>query len=127
MKSASTADFGLPTIDDERGLAGIGDPAAISDVWSRAGCPEVIVKLGRQGSRLPDGTVVPPAMALRPVDSSGAGDAFSAGYLGLRLRGGSPAEAAHFGNELAGWVIMRNGAIPHRDHAAPYGLTATSE
>src|SRR5690606_2266773 len=93
-RAAAEADFGFPTIDDERELSGAGDAEAVAETWRAAGCDEVVVKLGGQGCRLPDGRIVPPALTLTPVDSSGAGDAFSAGYLAARLRGASGEEAA---------------------------------
>jgi 2-dehydro-3-deoxygluconokinase len=52
---------------------------------------------------------------LSPVDTSGAGDAFNAGYLHARLSGATPTEAANEGHRLAGWVVMRPGAIPPQD------------
>jgi 2-dehydro-3-deoxygluconokinase len=57
---------------------------------------------------------------LPPLDTSGAGDAFNAGYLQARLRGADPKEAALAGHSLAGWVIQRAGAIPPRDAEAHY-------
>ena len=57
-----------------------------------------------------DITVVAPA-----VNQSGAGDAFNAGYLAARLKGASIEHAARSGHALAGWTIMRSGAIPPRD------------
>jgi 2-dehydro-3-deoxygluconokinase len=122
-RAAGEADFGFPTIDDEREMVGDEDPEAAAAQWRRAGCGEVVVKLGGAGCRLADGTVIPPAAHLHPLDSSGAGDAFSAGYLACRLRGAPPEEAARCGHNLAGWTLMRAGAIPPRDHAAPYGQT----
>lgn len=110
-----TADIGLPTLDDECELAGPRDAATVATHWQGLGCAETIVKLGAEGCRLPDGQVVAPHEALDPVDTSGAGDAFNAGYLDARLRGLAPAEAAAAGHELAGWTIMRPGAIPPRD------------
>jgi 2-dehydro-3-deoxygluconokinase len=120
-RAAAEADFGFPTIDDERAMVGDEDPEAAAAQWQRAGCDEVVVKLGGAGCRLADGEVIPPEAQLHPVDSSGAGDAFSAGYLAARLRGASPHSAARCGHELAGWTLMRAGAIPALDHAAPYG------
>lgn len=124
-RAAAEADFGFPTTDDERELSGAAGADAVARVWEEAGCGEVVVKLGGKGCRLPDGKIVPPGLTLQPVDSSGAGDAFSAGYLACRLRGASPEGAAHSAHELAGWTVMRSGAIPPRDHAAPYSLSTT--
>jgi 2-dehydro-3-deoxygluconokinase len=87
----------------------------VADHWSSLGCPETIVKLGAQGALLPDGTILPPPEILHPVDTSGAGDAFNGGYLAARMDGASVQDAAMAGHKLAGWCVMRAGAIPARD------------
>jgi 2-dehydro-3-deoxygluconokinase len=109
------ATIGLPTLDDEAALSGQTDAAAVAAHWQGLGCAETAVKLGPGGCRLPDGAVIAPREVLNPLDTSGAGDAFNAGYLGARLNGGDPASAARAGHALAGWTIMRSGAIPARD------------
>jgi 2-dehydro-3-deoxygluconokinase len=83
--------------------------------WTTLGCPETIVKLGANGARLPDGRIIPPPEILQPVDTSGAGDAFNGGYLAARMNGASITDAAMTGHRLAGWCVMRAGAIPARD------------
>jgi 2-dehydro-3-deoxygluconokinase len=45
------------------------------------------------------------------VDTTAAGDSFSAGYLAKRLTGGNTEEAAIAGHKLAGTVIQHAGAI----------------
>ena len=96
-------------------LSGETDAAAVAAHWQGLGCMETVVKLGPEGCRLPDGRIIAPERVLSPVDTSGAGDAFNAGYLGARLRAEAPAQAALSGNALAGWTIMRRGAIPSQD------------
>jgi 2-dehydro-3-deoxygluconokinase len=83
--------------------------------WAALGCAETIVKLGAVGARLPDGTIIPPPEVLHPVDTSGAGDAFNGGYLTARMDGASVKDAVLAGHKLAGWCVMRAGAIPARD------------
>jgi 2-dehydro-3-deoxygluconokinase len=119
-RAAAEADFGFPTVSDEVELCGMHSADEIAAAWEGAGCGEVVVKMGGEGCRLPGGKVLAPARQLVPVDTSGAGDAFSAGYLAHRLRGAPPDEAARRAHELAGWTVMRRGAIPPRDDAAPY-------
>ena len=109
------ADFGLPTLEDEAALGGAGSADAVADRWLSQGCGEVVVKLGAAGCRLPDGTILAPDVVRVPIDTSGAGDAFNAGYLGARLTGSAPDAAARAGHALAGWTIMRPGAIPPPD------------
>ncbi|WP_439098420.1 sugar kinase [Alteraurantiacibacter buctensis] len=116
----AVASIGLPTLEDEVALGLPDDAQAVAAHWQRLGCAETVVKLGAKGCLLPDGTLVPPPQVLQPVDTSGAGDAFNAGYLAARLAGASPHDAALRGHALAGWCVMRPGAIPPRDGQAPY-------
>jgi 2-dehydro-3-deoxygluconokinase len=109
------ADIGLPTFEDENMLSGEVSADAVHDHWASLGCSETIVKLGAAGARLPDGTVIAPPALLQPVDTSGAGDAFNGGYLAARLDGANLSEAVMAGHRLAGWCVMRPGAIPPRD------------
>ena len=120
-RAVSVATFGLPSRDDERRLGeGAETAEMVRDHWLTWGCKEVVVKLGEAGIMLPDGTVTRPEVQLHALDTSGAGDAFDAGYLAARLRGLPPQQAAAQGQRLAGWTVMRQGAIPERDHSAPY-------
>jgi len=124
-RAAAVASFGLPSFEDEMRLDGTEMPEKVRDHWQILGCGEVVVKLGEEGFMLHDGTVTKPAEQLHALDTSGAGDAFDAGYLGARLRGCSPEQAAAQGQRLAGWTVMRQGAIPERDHSAPYAAMVT--
>jgi 2-dehydro-3-deoxygluconokinase len=109
------ADIGLPTLEDEALLSGERDADAVAAHWTSLGCVETIVKLGARGCRLPDGTTLPPPEILQPVDTSGAGDAFNSGYLAARINDANLEDAAMAGHRLAGWCVMRRGAIPLRD------------
>ena len=86
----------------------------VAQHWQNLGCSETIVKLGARGARLPGGTVIPPPEVLQPVDTSGAGDAMGGGYLSARMNGASVEDAVMAGHRLAGWCVMRRGAIPRR-------------
>lgn len=109
------ASIGLPTLEDEVMLSGAQTAADVAAHWQGLGCAETVVKTGADGCRLPTGETMPPEEVLKPIDTSGAGDAFNAGYLAARLRGQGIASAALAGHALAGWTIMRPGAIPPRD------------
>jgi len=114
-RAIGVTDIGLPTLDDEVSIGGVQTAQDVADHWFGLGCGEVIVKLGAEGCRLPDGKCVPVPERLVPVDTSGAGDAFNGGYLNARMRRASLFDAARSGHALAGWTVMRPGAIPAAD------------
>ena len=94
-RAIRVADFGLPTLEDETALTGPNDAASVPAYWQGLGCGETVVKLGAGGCRLPDGALVAPEAVLDPIDTSGAGDAFNAGYLSARLSGAIPPLGHH--------------------------------
>ncbi len=112
----------LPTFDDEAVLHGDADPGATQARWHAAGVREIIVKLGAAGCMLSDGSVIAPTAPVTPVDTTGAGDAFNAAYLAARRRGGTVADAAAFGNLLAGRVIGWRGAILPREQMPDFAV-----
>lgn len=119
-RAITFADIGFPTFEDEALLGGAASAEEVATHWQRMGCGEVVVKMGADGCLLPEGLPCPVPRALAPVDTSGAGDAFNGGYLAARVRGATSQTAALAGHALAGWNVMRRGAIPPRDEAAPY-------
>jgi 2-dehydro-3-deoxygluconokinase len=118
-RAIALCDMGLPTLADEVEMGEADDAADAAARWGAGQGREIIVKLGGEGCLVGDQVVAPPRR-IDVVDSSGAGDAFNAGYLHARLAGASPQDAALSGHRLAGWNIGRRGAIPARDADAPY-------
>jgi 2-dehydro-3-deoxygluconokinase len=119
-RAIALCDIGLPTLEDETMLTGATSAEQVQARWQGGGAGEVVVKLGADGCLLSGVGMVPPPERLKPRDTSGAGDAFNAGYLSARLDGASPAEAALAGHRLAAWTVMRAGAIPAKDDALPH-------
>ncbi len=77
------------------------------------GVPELVVKSGAGGATWTDGreSVTQPAVPADVVDTTGAGDAFAAGFLSAWL-GGVPAAALSEGARCAAEVVSRLGSRP---------------
>ena len=108
----------LPTLDDEQALHGDRDAEATLERLAGLGVEEIAVKLGADGALvLADGSVehVPAEPDVEVVDTTGAGDAFDAGYLHGRLAGLGPAAAAREGARLAAATLRHRGAIVPAD------------
>ena len=108
----------MPTFTDEAALFGDASPAHTVVRWRDWGAEQVIVKLGAQGCLVADvgGTTSVPAVKVTTViDTTGAGDAFNAGFLAARCAGRSAAQAAGVANRLASLVIQHRGAIVPRE------------
>jgi 2-dehydro-3-deoxygluconokinase len=106
----------LPTFADEVELFGDTEATVTRDRWCAFGAREIVIKLGGDGCMLHDGHIIAPRSRLTPIDTTGAGDAFNAGYLAAHRRGMSGPNAAAFANLLAARVIRCSGAIlPHAD------------
>lgn len=115
----AVSDIGLPTNVDEAQLHEMSmAESQIAIRWHEAGCGEVVVKAGEKGCVYSDALTAARhfyANKVHVIDSSGAGDAFNAGYLASRHKGNDVETAVQCGQRLAAWVIQRSGAIPSRD------------
>lgn len=84
------------------------------------GAGAVAVQAGGEGNLLmwPDGTVWMPMLPIDVVDTTGAGDAFAAGFAVQMAEGHSPAESARFAHVCAGLAATELGAqaaLPRRE------------
>jgi ribokinase len=108
----ANADMLLPNLEEAMALTGARGPEAAA--WALAsGGRDVVITLGAGGALWSDGEQVVRAAAAEapaPVDSTGAGDAFTAGWLAARLDGAEPAEALAAANELAAGTLRDAGA-----------------
>lgn len=111
---AGLCDIVLPTHDDEALAFGDQSAGATLARYSALGVPEVVVKDGtrptlfRLGAR--DGTT-PVAAALRPVDTTGAGDSFNGAYLAARLQGLDQTKAVARAQRVSACVVGHRGAL----------------
>ncbi|MDB6443858.1 sugar kinase [Pseudomonas sp. 21TX0197] len=107
-------ELALLTVEDEQALFGYADTDAVFAAYGQFGTPEVVLKRGAEACLIRcDGKSyeIPAQRVERVVDTTAAGDSFSAAYLASRLLGGTAAEAAEAGHLLASRVIQVPGAL----------------
>jgi sugar/nucleoside kinase (ribokinase family) len=119
------ADLCLANRAEASVLAGAAEPGPAAAALAAA-YAEVVVKLGADGAlwhaareegerdheRKRAATVEVDARQVVAIDTTGAGDAFAAGFLGAWLAGAAPAAALHAGCGLAAGAVTRVGARP---------------
>jgi sugar/nucleoside kinase (ribokinase family) len=108
------ADLCFPNLEEGALLAQTEDPERIAE-GLLSHYSGVVLKLGPEGALYAGADGVRervPAAPGRVVDTTGAGDALSAGFLAAYLSGASPAEALRRGVELAAAAVERVGARP---------------
>lgn len=108
------ADLAFLTLDDEEKLWGNGDLEVCLQRTMQFGVSEIVVKRGAEscivqcnGERFN----IPAQKIDKIVDTTAAGDSFSAAYLAARLLQCNEFISAHLGHLVAGQVICHHGAI----------------
>lgn len=110
-------DIAFLTLDDEHLLWGEQPLEAVLTRTRNAGVQEIVIKRGAESCLVSVGASPlydVPAIKLakeKVIDTTAAGDSFSAGYLALRLQGAAPDAAAARGHLTASTVIQHRGAI----------------
>ncbi|MCD1126438.1 sugar kinase [Jinshanibacter sp. LJY008] len=109
-------DIAFLTLDDEDALWGEEPYENVITRTQALGVSEIIIKRGADSCIAATGSdrVEIPAVKLakeKVVDTTAAGDSFSAGYLAVRLQGGNVADAIKRGHLTASTVIQYRGAI----------------
>lgn len=110
----------VPNEHEARVLTGQSDPARAARVLLRGGCLRVVITLGKRGALLadPSGIRRLKAVRVKPVDTVGAGDCFTA-WLAVGLAEGCDLDdAARRAMRAAAIAVTRPGAqagMPGRD------------
>ncbi len=113
----SCTDIAFLTLDDEDLLWGKQPVQQVVARTQGYGVNEIVIKRGAESCLIFTGdgaTYDVPAIKLpaeKVVDTTAAGDSFGAGYLAVRLAGGSAEAAAQRGHLTASAVIQHRGAI----------------
>jgi ribokinase len=107
-------DYLTPNEHELAVLAGPGDDAESAAMSLLAkGVGEVIVTLGEEGVMrvTPDGSTRFPAHRVEAVDTTGAGDAFNAGFAAALAQGQAVPEAIALGARAGAFCVTRIGVI----------------
>ena len=93
-------DYIFPNEDEARHFSGKENPEEAADEFLRLGVRNVIVKLGSRGCLFKNSRerYRLDAFAINPVDATGAGDNFIAGFARELLNGGGHEQALRFAN-----------------------------
>lgn len=117
LDAVAGADVLLPNEDEARLLAGLPEPAGVARAAAQLSrrIPLVVVTRGAAGALVAERGRITAEVTAEPaeaVDSTGAGDAFTGGFLAARLAGADPAEAARAGCRAAALAVTRLGGRP---------------
>ena len=114
------ADICLPSYDDVRAITGIDDADALVDHCLGLGAKTVALKLGERGAIVADAAqrhrIAP--FACKPVDATGAGDAFGGAFVARLIAGDSLADAGRYAAAAAALSTEGYGAVAPIPRAA---------
>ncbi|TNG97081.1 sugar kinase [Pasteurellaceae bacterium USgator11] len=116
QKILAFTDIAFLTLEDETAL---WQESAVEAVIARTqsyGVAEIVIKRGAESCIVATGAkrfeiAANKIAAEKVIDTTAAGDSFSAGYLAARLYGAEVESAVRQGHRLAGTVIQHRGAI----------------
>jgi 2-dehydro-3-deoxygluconokinase len=113
LETLRIADWALPGYDDATHLFDDDDPMRIVDACHRHGCCVVVLKLGRDGCLVSDGTtrVRIDGVRVQSVDATGAGDCFDGAFAARMVAGDDPFAAARYANTAAALATTGYGAV----------------
>lgn len=125
-------DYLTPNESESRILSGllvdsVDAAARAADFFLAHGVRNVLITLGARGVLVKNAQLcehLPAVNAGRVVDTTGAGDAFNAGFATALAEGADLLSAARFGCAVAGLAVTRVGAaqaMPHREEVAVLG------
>lgn len=107
-------DWFMPSVDEAARLTSETDPQRIADRLLAMGPKNVIVKLGRDGALLcaagQPRAVLPTYRSVKAVDTTGAGDAFCAGFLAGLAQGWDYTRCVRLANAVGTHCVTAVGA-----------------
>jgi sugar/nucleoside kinase (ribokinase family) len=105
-------DYFLPSLEEARMIASRHAPSKVAQLFLDHGVGVVALKLGEEGCylRTPDEELQIPAYDVAAIDTTGAGDAFVAGFLTGVLKGWDLKRMGYLANAVGALCITAMGA-----------------
>lgn len=107
-------DLFMPSYEEAVKLSGEKEPEKIAAFFFARGVKNMIIKLGADGAYIQpqgeEGRICPTYRSIKPVDTTGAGDSFCAGFLAGLAQDWDFDRAAKFANAVGTHCIMKVGA-----------------
>lgn len=107
-------DLFMPSYDEAVKLTGETDANRIADFFFDRGVKTVIIKIGSKGALICENRdkryILPTYLSVKPVDTTGAGDSFCAGFLSGLAMGWDYRRSGQFANAVGTHCIMAIGA-----------------
>ncbi|CAB5239961.1 unannotated protein [freshwater metagenome] len=106
-------DYFMPNLEEAGMITGLSDPEEMCQFFLKAGAQNVVLKMGERGSLIlgADGKRIRmPAFQVKLVDTTGCGDAWSAGFVAGLSRGMSVTDAAQLGSACGSLVASGLGS-----------------
>ena len=112
-RTLAMADIALPSLDDMRALFGAAGPDDAIDTCLKLGAPIVAMTMGPAGAMAADGKTRRrfPALEVKALDATGAGDAFDGAFLAEYLRSSDWAGSARYACVAASLSTLHLGAV----------------
>jgi sugar/nucleoside kinase (ribokinase family) len=113
-ESIQSLDLFMPSYEEAAKISGETEISKIADTFFALGAKNIIIKLGKDGAYICEQNgsryILPTYASVKPVDTTGAGDSFCAGFLcGLSL-GWDYRECGRFANAVGTHCVMEIGA-----------------
>lgn len=107
-------DLFMPSYDEAHMITKMQEPKKMADFFLERGVKTVVIKLGKDGALICESKkkkyIAPAWSGIKPVDTTGAGDSFCAGFLSGLAMGWEYNKCADFANAVGAHCVMAFGS-----------------
>ena len=118
-EALSMIDYLMPNEEEAYLVTGASTPEDAAAVFRRYGVKNVIIKSGKRGCYVENDSIkmwISPEKEVTPVDTTGAGDSFAAGFVYGLSEGWDIMKCAEFANACGAKAVSYLGATTWCEH-----------